>query len=301
MRITNKQIYLTVLTNVERPARRILDLQTKLSSGKRINRYADDPVAAGEVERYRGEKANTLQYQKNINDGLTWMRQTEAALDRLEQNIMRAKSLAVQAANSSKSRDDRLTIAQEINQILEDVVALSNSNFREKYLFAGIRTKEQPFVEIRDSNGDIESVTFSGDTSGKIYRQIANGVKIQVNIPGTDIFNLKDGPIATLINLRDSLRKNDIEGINASLSALDNVLDKSLSARTSLGSRMVRMEVMGNALSTAEVDITRNISELEDADIADLTMKLASEEVGYRSAIGAAARIMQTNLVDILT
>ncbi len=301
MRITNKQVYLTVLNNVERPARRMLAWQTQLSSGKRINRYADDPLAAGEVERYRGEKANTVQYQKNIDDGLMWMRQTEAALDRLERNIMRAKSLAVEAANASKSRDDRLTIAKEVNQLLEDVLSVANANFREKYLFAGLHTTGKPFVEVRDSNGDIESVSMTDDHSGKIYRQVGNGIQIQVNIPGANIFNLKDGPIATLINLRDSLEKNDIEGINASLTALDNVLENSLNARTTLGSRMARMDVMKNALSTVEVDIVRNISELEDADIADLAMKLASEEVGYRSAIGAAARIMQTNLVDILT
>ncbi|MDQ7052450.1 MAG: flagellar hook-associated protein FlgL [candidate division KSB1 bacterium] len=301
MRITNKQVYLTVLTNIERPARRMLKLQTQLSSGKRINRYSDDPLAAGEVERYRGEKASTLQYKKNITDGLMWMRQTEIALDRLEQNIIRAKALAVEAANSTKSSDDRLTIANEVNQILEDVVSIANANFREKYLFAGIHTKQRPFVEVRDSNGYIESVTMSDDNTASLYRLVGNGLQIQVNIPGKEVFNLTDGPISTLIDLRDSLQKNDIDGINASLAALDNVLEKSLNARTTLGSRMARMNTMKDALSTTEVDIVRNISELEDADVADLIMKLTSEEVGYRSAIGAAARIMQTNLVDILT
>ena len=301
MRVTNNQILLTVLQNVRRPAQRMMEGQTKLSSGKRINHHYDDPLGSGVVQQLRGDKASAMQYQRNINDGLIWMQQTEGALDRLEKNLMRSKSLAVKAANSSNSPSDRKIIAKEINQVLEDVLSIANTNFRSKYVFAGNNTTSRPFVEIRDSDGKISSIALSDAVTGKIERTIAKGLNIQMNIPGSDVFNLSDGPFATLINLRDSLETNDIDGINKSLDALDKVLESSLNARTIIGSRMNRMEAANRLQQTSEIDITATISSIEDADIAELVMRLNSDEVSYRAALGASARLMQTSLVDLMT
>ncbi|RME00273.1 MAG: flagellar hook-associated protein 3 [Calditrichaeota bacterium] len=301
MRITNKQIFLISLQNVTRPARRMLDNQVKISSGKRINHFYDDPMGAGQVRQLRGEKADVVQFQRNISSGLNWMQMTEGALDRLEKNLIRAKALAVQAANSSNGRSERQTIGKEMNQILEDVLSIANSQFRSKYIFAGKNTTSQPFVEVRDKDGNISSITLANDTSGKIQRDIDTGVKMQVNIPGSDIFNLKDGPFATLLDLRKSLENNDIDGINKALDQIENVLDTSLNARTLLGARMNRLESTRSLLQTHEVDLATQISNIEDADIAETAMRLASDEVSYRAALGASSRILQTSLVDLLT
>lgn len=301
MRVTNNQIYLVTLQNLKKPIRRILENQTQLASGKRINRHADDPLGSGEVQKYKSQLANVRQYQKNIRDGLTLLQQTELALNRLESNLIRAKALTVQAANASNSRENREIIAQEINQILEEVLSVANTQFRDRYLFAGRNTTSRPFVEVRDEQGRIESLTLSADNSGEIFREIDRGVTIAVNIPGDDIFNLSTGPFATLLDLREALEKNDIEGIKKSLDAIDNVLDLSLSARTRIGARMQRMQNVLESQENTEINLIDITAQIEDADIAELTMKLAGNELSYRSAIGAAGRILQTSLVDILT
>ncbi len=164
-----------------------------------------------------------------------------------------------------------------------------------------MHTTARPFVEMRDSDGKISSITRAADVTGKVTRTVADGVEIQVNIPGDEVFSLTDGPLAALLDLRDRLESNDIEGIQDSLTALDDALEKSLNARTALGSRMNRMETMQQSLETTSLNLEATIADLQGADIADLTMRLSADEVSYRTAIGAAARIMQTNLVDILT
>jgi len=84
MRITNNQFYVTVLQNIRRPTGQLLSLQEKLSSGKRINRYADDPAGAALAENYKGTRAKTVQFKRNIDDALGWMQQTEGVLNQLD-------------------------------------------------------------------------------------------------------------------------------------------------------------------------------------------------------------------------
>ncbi len=301
MRITNNQFYVTVLQNIRRPTGQLLSLQEKLSSGKRINRYADDPAGAALAENYKGTRAKTVQFKRNIDDALGWMQQTEGVLNQLESNLIRAKSLAVQAANGSNSARERKTIASEIDQILEDVLAVANSQYRGKYLFAGLNTLGRPYVEIRDSDGLIEKVTLSDADTGEIEREVSDGVRIQMNIPGNDIFNLSDGPLTTLIALRDDLNANDVEGIKDGLDALDAALELSLDARTENGARVNRLETTRTYLETREIDITSLISDLEDANYDELVIKLSQNEVAYRAALGSVANLSRTSLVDLLT
>ncbi|KAA3615500.1 MAG: flagellar hook-associated protein 3 [Calditrichaeota bacterium] len=301
MRVTNNQYYIQSLRNITRPAQDMLDIQNQLSSGKRINSYSDDPGGAAILEKYKSTRTETHQFVRNIEDGKIWMNQTESALARLEDNLIRAKSLTVQAANSSNSSAERTNIGNEINQILEDVLSVANTNFRGKYIFAGLYTNTRPYVETKNAEGKIESFGAANDSSGSISRAIDEGINVQINVPGQSVFNLTDGPLATLMTLRDSLYNNDVDGIQESLDSLDAALELSLTSRTELGSRMQRMETTQFFQESMEVNYTSLISEIEDADYAELSIRLATSEAGYRAAIATSARIVQTSLVDLLT
>jgi flagellar hook-associated protein 3 FlgL len=279
----------------------MLDIQEQMSSGKRINSYSDDPGGAAILEKYKSSMTDANQYKRNIEDGIVWIQQTEAALDRLEENLIRAKSLAVQGANSSNGSDERRYIGEEVNQILEDALSVANTNFRGKYVFAGLHTQTRPFIESRNTQGEAVSFGFGDDTSGQIFRSVDENVDIQINMPGNSVFNLKDGPIIALMNLRDALYTNNIDDINESLDELDIAMDRSLSARSTLGARMSRMQTTNYYQESVQVDYASLVSEIEDADYAELTIRLATSEAGYRAAISTTARIVQTSLVDLLT
>ncbi|MCA9733250.1 MAG: flagellar hook-associated protein FlgL [Deferribacteres bacterium] len=301
MRVTNNQYYIQMLRNIQRPAQDMLDIQNQLSSGKRINSYSDDPGGSAIVEKYKSTRSESEQFIRNISDGVVWMNQTESALSSLEDNLIQAKALAVQGANASNSRSERQDIGNEVNQILESILSLANSNFRGKYLFAGVYTNARPYIETRDNDGSINGFGVANDLSGTIDRAINEGVNVQINVPGDDVFNLTDGPLASIMALRDALLSNDVEGIQNSIDAVDTALEGSLTARTELGARMARMETIQFFQESQGISYTSLISEIEDADYAELSVRLATSEAGYRAAISTSARIVQTSLVDLLT
>lgn len=301
MRISNNQLFFTVLQNVQRPRRTLIEITERLSSGKRINRFADDPAAAGELEKLRSQKRSVQQYERNIENGMSWLQQTESVLGQLEDRLIRAKSLAITAANASKSAEDRKSISKEIDQILEEVVSMANTRVGDRYLFAGRHTTAQPYIAHRDSTRRITGVTAATDLSGLVAREVDQHVQVTVNVPGNQAFDLQTGPIPTLIALRDALELNDVEAIQASLDDLDQVSGSTLKLRVQVGATLNRLEASHARHIAGKVELTRFTSIVEDADYGELAMRLAIGDVSQRAALGAASRIVQTSLVDLLT
>ena len=72
MRVTNNMMADRVTTNAQLALQRFLEMQTQMSSGKRINTPSDDPLGILRDLNYRTELAKTAQYRKNITQGQSW-------------------------------------------------------------------------------------------------------------------------------------------------------------------------------------------------------------------------------------
>ena len=93
----------------------------RLSSGKRINRAADD-VARLSAASKMGMKIRSHQaVQKNLNDGISITQTAEGGLAEIQKVLSRVRELAVQAANDTNSASDRAHIQQEVSLMLEEV------------------------------------------------------------------------------------------------------------------------------------------------------------------------------------
>ena len=71
---------------------------------------------------------------------------------------------------------------------MEHSLSLSETRFRGRYVFSGTQTGDVPYQPQRDASGQIVGVVARGDSSGSIEREVSDGIVMQVNIPGRDIF-----------------------------------------------------------------------------------------------------------------
>jgi flagellar hook-associated protein 3 len=81
---------------------------------------------------------------------------------------------------------------------------------------------------------------------------------------------------------------------------LDAAMNELLSARASVGSKVNRMDAGLNRLEAADVEVTKLLSEVEDADITGLVTQLSKEQNLYQAALLAGARAIQPSLLDFL-
>lgn len=215
MRVTTNMAVGNLVTNLDRSYERITRVQEQLSSGSRLNRLSDDPAAVERSLALRSELREIEQYQKNIDDGAGWLQLTEASLNELESLFVEARGLAVQGATSTYNASQRNAIADQVDQFVEHALSLSEARYRGRFIFSGTRTEAAPYQAVRDDNGNVLSIEASGDTTGTIEREIADGTVMQVNVAGQDLFESPERITISLGTRADGLATADAERLRA--------------------------------------------------------------------------------------
>ena len=300
MRVTTNMAVGTLVNNLDRSYERIARFQTELSSGTRLNKISDDPAAVERSLALRGELRQIEQFQKNNDDGKGWLEITEATLNELETLFTEMRGLAVQGANSTYNANQRNALADQVNQSLEQVLSLSEARYRGRYIFSGTQTDVPPFISSRDGNEDILSLSVNGDISGRIDREVAEAITMQINVSGGDVFGGPNGAFGTLIKLRDSLRDNTPNAVRLVLADLIHMRETVSSARGLVGARVNRMEATNNILDRISVEMTSILSEDEDVDLASTIVNLRQEEDVFQAALASGNMIIPQSLMDFI-
>jgi len=116
------------------------------------------------------------------------------------------------------------------------------------------------------------------------------------------MLGIKGSPdmLGSLMMLVNALRENDRETAEAINGNLDKAMQDLLSSRASVGAKMQRMETTLNRHEATEVNVTKLLSEVEDADLTKLVSDLATQENLYQAALLAGSKIIQPSLLDFI-
>jgi flagellar hook-associated protein 3 FlgL len=162
------------------------DIQQQLASGKKLLRPSDDPVGAAQVVRLTEQIERINQYKKNSNLLVNSLEQEETVLKSVNTAVDRARVLMLQSGSGIVGTEDRTAIANEINQIKDQVFDLMNSrNPSGEYIFAGFQSGSPAFDFNPSASGN--KYNFEGD-GGENKIQISDNVSLQKNNSGLDIF-----------------------------------------------------------------------------------------------------------------
>jgi flagellar hook-associated protein 3 FlgL len=145
MRVTGKMIRDKILSNTNRAMENLQFAQTQLATGKRILKPSDDPLGLSKAMKARAVLADDEQYVRNIEDALSWLENTEPAVDDMVTVLTELKEIAVEGANDTKSAEERLVLAAQVEDLIERLMGLGNTEFAGKYVFAGTYTTTPPY------------------------------------------------------------------------------------------------------------------------------------------------------------
>ena len=299
MRVTTQTAVSTLVQNLDRSFGRIVRFQQELSSGSRLNNLSDDPAAVQRSLALRSELRNIEQYQKNIDDGSGWLELSEASLNELEAIFVEARGLAVQGASDTFNAQQRSVIGDQVDQFVEHALSLSESRFRGRYIFGGTETSQPPYLADR-STGKISSLTPEGDTSGSIEREVSDGLTVQVNVSGRDVFEGSLNAFDVLINLRDALQGNDVDGVRNSLTELGDMREKISTVRGGVGARVNRMELTRNVLDRVSVEMMDVLAKDEDVDLTATIVNLQQEQDVFQAALASGNTVIPQSLMDFI-
>jgi flagellar hook-associated protein 3 FlgL len=303
-RITQSMVSTRVLSDLQDVSSRLSKTQEKLSSGRELTKPSDDPFATSKALSLSNTLEGTQQYERTVNDATSWANLTETTLGSINSAAQRARTLLVQAGNDTNGTTSRSDIADEIDQLIDEIKGDANVQYGGQYVLSGADTTQAPYV----TGGSPPDDTYKGNTGG-VFRQIGPGVSLQINTVGSNVLGNgvpgDGGVISVLRTISQHLRSGsatDADSLRTTdLSALDASLDTISSARAVNGATTNRLTSASDRLSQIEQSTTSLLSDTQDADMAKTMIDFSMQQTVYQSALRAGANIVQASLLDFLS
>lgn len=300
MRVTDHGMAHQVLASITEGQAQLLRTQERLATARRINRPSDDPVGSGLVVRQRAALAALEAFQRATDAAQEFLRSTGVGLERATEILQRARELGLQGSSDTMA-NARAPLAEQVNQLLEELLAQGNLRFAERYVFGGTQTATPPFTATRDAGGKITAVAANPlGIAGAVNAAVADGVSVRTNLPGDAVFTQGVDLFSTLMALRDALAAGDTAGIVAATAALAGGLDQVRSAAGIAGVSVQRLDWVRDQNRKEAARLERLRSQVQDADMAELFVELERQQNAFQASLAAGARALQPSLVDFI-
>jgi flagellar hook-associated protein 3 FlgL len=165
-------------------------LQEQASTGSRINRVSDDPSAAYRVMGLNTEQKVLDNYTDNLSEIVSLLDLSSTVIQAIASSLTETRVRLTQIAGGIYSEDARQRTAEGIDDILEQIVSLANTQHMGQYLFGGGDTTSAPYL-VERTNGEITSVTYQGSDENRNV-EVASGVSSSAFYVGDDMFRSDD-------------------------------------------------------------------------------------------------------------
>ena len=200
----------------------ISDLQTQLSTGRRIQRPSQDPGAAIRGLAAQRQLEFKAQVDRNLDSADTLLTETETVLSQAQAIVTDIRGLAVQAGNNTLSEEERSAANAQLQAAYTRLTELGNSKFQDQYIFGGSNVTSLPFTSINDamrfSGKNDELLTISNSTS-----------TVAANVTAEDSFGVRSDFVVGTADLNPRLSAstplsllNRGEGIRGGAIAISN-------------------------------------------------------------------------------
>ncbi len=160
-------------------------LSSELSSGVSITSLSQNPVGSGENVLLLNQIQQDDSFTQSSSLVTGQLQVADSALGSVVSELTQAISLATSANNGTMSASDVESVGNQISGILDEVQSLANTSYQGQYIFAGGQTDTAPFATSTASSPAV--TTYNGDEDVN-YLEMPNGQKIQLNVPGDQIF-----------------------------------------------------------------------------------------------------------------
>lgn len=304
-RVTQQTIQRSTLANLQTNLAAMSNLQNRASGSSMITKPSDDPAGTAKAIALRASLNANDQASRNIDDGNGWLTTADTALQSSVNLIRQARDLTVQGSNTGAlNKEGREALAVQIEGIRNDLLSQANTKYQGRLIFAG--TSNAPVAVAAGT------YAFSGVSGATVDRRIDTSTTIRVDVDGAKVFGpvvatdtqpiASDSAFATLDRIAAALRADPqvASDVSKELSTLDAHRDKMLNELSGVGARQTQiLSAQTRALDT-KTTLTVQLGAIEDVDLAKTLMDLQTQEVTYKAALGAAARVMQPTLLDFL-
>jgi len=267
MRITGNRMLDLASASTARAQESVSDRSDEVTSGLRVAKPSDDPVAWAQAERAKVRKALSAGTGAAVDAGRDHLEETDGALASIGEALSQVRALAVQGANDSNDAKSRAAIGAQVSSLFS--IALGAANTRGtsgEFVLAGSATSTAPF----DSGG-----AYLGDA---LANSIASSDRTSVvaTVPGSSLTATNGVDVLPLMaRVAAALSTNDTASLALQLDALDTAIHQVSGARSTTGSGLASLDAASTARSALELHLSTEISQYVEVDAVGSASALA--------------------------
>ena len=271
-------------------------LTAELSSGVAINSLSQNPVAAGENVLLLNQIQQDDSFTQSSSLVTGQLQVADSALGSVVAQLTQAISLATSADNATMNSSDVKSIGSQISGILDEVQSLANSSYQGQYIFAGGQTSTTPFTT--SANGSPNVTTYNGDQDVN-YLSTPNGQKIQLNVPGSQIFlgTGSNSVFAALNSLAADYSSGTVNTTQAvsDTQALGTALGYVSQQRVTIDNAITQLTAASDAVTSSLTQLTGAQTNLMQADVAQVSTQLSLSETQQTALEDVIAQLDQAS------
>ncbi len=251
---------------------RLSRTQMELATGRRILTPSDDPSGAVKSLDLRRYLASNEQFVGNMSVVRARLEQQESTLERVTDLLQRARELAIQGNNGTAGQVARDGIAEEVDQLLEQMLALANAqDSNGEHLFGGL---------------DRTSPAFS--RSGGVVTYDGSDVQRQLQV--SEDRRMADGETGRAVFM-------SVNASGDSAFAIVGALAQGLRAGTDL---LNALDDLANINADMAVTLESQLSEIQDLDYAEAVARMNRQLVALQASQQSYAKLTQLSLFNYL-
>lgn len=308
LRVTQNSINRTQMAGLDQSLSRLQDTQRQLNSGKRLTKPSDSPVDTVAAMRLRDQQRQLSQLGDNITDGLSRLQASDDALTRMGDMLGRIRTLVVRGASGTYSGSDRAAMSAEIAQLKSGLVQLANTQIAGQPVFAGTANVTNAFDPVTgayqgNSEDVLRKVTSTEGAAGEMNVAIPGDKVFGSETTGINLLGPDTGTPATtglLEKIIANFTAGDLTALNGNLADLDAAHDQVLSAQSTVGARVNRLQSLQELNGQQDDAAVASLSKVEDTDFMKAAMDLAIQENAYKAALQSSAKVIQPSLMDFI-
>lgn len=297
MRVSTTQTYLRSMTLMSKLAAQADTSQSQIASGKRVVSASDDPVAYRQLAALTRADASDKAYAANVSTAQSVLDQSATTLTDIETQLQRATELFTRAGTGTLSAGDRDSIGKELQSILDTLYSLANTrDGRGQPLFGGA-TGDLPYTKAAD--GTI-SYASSGAPAGI---PIGDQTTMEVSVPGDQAFAAGSsdmfGVIADFLTAFQA--GGDMQDAASTASSdIAKAMESVTLARTSVGARGTRLEMVSDQLAYSMDDRESARNSIEGADLATSIAEFQKTLTILQATQASFTKLSSLSLFDYL-
>jgi len=247
---------------------------------------------------------------RTMDSGLDQINSMDGHLSHMNDVLVRLKEISIASINDSLDSQNRLTYAEEVKQLRQEMYDSANAQLDGKYLFSGFQVHTKPFVDnpAYDPVLDPRPVLYNGD-SGEFNLEIGPSEKAKINLTGNELlmgdadFDGVTDPgavdiFAVMASVEQALRNNDPAAVSGQLDNIETGLEQIRSNQSLMGNAGRRLETAKDRMEQTNIQMQTILSRYEDADLVETITNMTQQETALQAALSVTGRLSQLSILN---